>query len=577
MDGINGKECIDFTDVIEIAAQKNPDKVMMIDTVKGQEICKYTYFQANEKAKKIANYLGEMGIHNERILLMLQNNSEMIIYMLACFYSGNEVVIENNILSDDSRLATIISSKIKKSQVSVIVASSVANEKLIDQIYENVEDTEMVCIYTNDITLTSSDIQKLDKSRTKLACIQFTSGMSKQPKGVCLNHGNLIHEAEKIRLRCPNKINNNMVSSLPLSHNLGLLTALSMFLMESTVIFVDVREVLVNPLVWLSIISKYKATVIGGINLFFISAFRNVSESQLDGLDLSSVNTTFIGGEEVKVDVLRAFVKKFSAVGFSDKSWYPGYGMTENTLLISTSTPYRGLETIKVDEKELRNNNIVQCSEGGKEFTSNGTIIDEEGSEVIIVDPDTLEKKGDMCLGEIWISGETVADGYINDEDEEKARFHQKYKGCEREYLRSGDIGFIKEKRLYITGRINDLIIIDGNNFYAQEFDIFIGKEIANVPIGNIVSFAEKDENDNEKLTIVMGYPEGKCPDNEISEKIASEIKNKIFSDYNVAINRIVFTDEKYIIKTSIGKVKRNQIKNNLANGAIQVNYVRKG
>lgn len=563
-----------MAEVISSVAKNSPNKVMMIDTIKGVEVKRYTYGEANRSSKQIADYFSnELELNGENILLLLPDNSEMVLYIFGCAYSDNSFVIGSNINLSDSKTAQLVAAKIVSADITAVVIDETVDDDFIDKIYDFIDNRELIWISTKDVKGDENNLITYKKTGDDIAFIQYTSGTSNNPKGVILSHHNFIYGIERLKERCAAQADNVMISSLPLSHNLGLVTAFSMFIMRSTVVFMDVRELLVSPLLWLSLITRYEASIIGGINLFFILALKNVPNEQLADLDLSHIHTTFIGGEEIKIKALKMFIQKFAVAGFNGKSFFPGYGMTENTLLISTSKPGVGLESLFIDEKELRNNNLVVSDETHKEVPSNGFVF--ENDDIAIVDPETKKRlDDDFSIGEIWISGPAVAKGYINNEKAEKERFHWKLENSPREYLRTGDIGFFKEGRLYITGRTNDLIIIDGNNYYAHEFDLVIGNSIENIPVGNVASFSEIDSEGNEKLVVALGYANDDYPDMNTANKVSCDIKNVLFSNYKVPISKIVFTDNNHILKTSIGKIRRNVIKNNYLKDELKINYI---
>lgn len=572
---LNGIELKNISDVLKISSNCCPNKAMLVDTKLGEEINRYTYKEVDLYSRRIASYFNEvLGIKNERILLLLPNNSMTIISIFGCTYSDNMFVLGNSIKNFSEAEAKGIATKINSAEITAVLTEKDLPEDFLDIVYNNLKKLDIVWISMEDILMYDSDIYSIETESEKddIGFIQFTSGTSNNPKGVCLSHNNFIYGIERIKARIPEKANNVMVNTLPLTHNLGLITVMSMFIIESTVVFMDVEEVLINPLLWLSNITKYKGSVTGGINLFFINAVKNIKDDKLDELDLSYIHTIFIGGEEIKLAYLRMFIDKFKRAGFKEKSFFPGYGMTENTLLVSTSFTNVGIEALHIDANKLRNNKVEITDEKGKLLISNGYIYDDE-DDVIIVNPDTLEKENNEgYIGELWLSGPTVAKGYINNAEEEKERFHAKIRGCEKHYLRSGDLAFLHNKRVFITGRINDLIIIDGNNYYAHEFDTFVGERVNGVPIGNIASFPEKDSEGNEKLTILISYNKDTYPDFVSLEKISSDIANIIISNYGIPVHKIIYTDDYVIPKTSIGKIKRNSARASYMENKIKIN-----
>lgn len=575
---VSGVKMCNAVDLLRIEAAQEPDHGMVIDWGKGNEQNRYTYYEMEKLVKKIASNMSYLELNEHRILLMLPHNSKMIAYIFSCFYADAVAVPEFENGSDTS--PEIIAAKIKNSKADVVISNYLLEDEFIDQIYEYLEiETEILFFTTDDFEgqIRKEHFEKApEKSGSDLALIQFTSGTSNNPKAVLLSHENVLEGINKITQRVIVTRDNVLLGVLPLTHNLGLMCAMSMFARQSEVLFFNIREVLANPYQWLELASRYRVSVWGGINILFLLSVKYVPEEVIKNLDLSSVEVTFIGGEEVNIDLLNAFAEKFAVTGFNEKSFIPGYGMTENTLLISGTQYMTGIKELYVNTERLKRGEVEEVPSNhpnAKRYVSNGCIFDSD--KILVVDDETNKEYPDgEHVGEIWISSRSVALGYMGNEEAQKERFGWKRENYDDLFLRTGDIGFVRDRHLYLTGRISDIVIVDGNNFYAADLETTVTKNVREVNAGSCAVFSYVDENSKETICLTIGYKQDEMPDKEMLKNIIHKVNVVVIEKLGIKFDEFVITDEKEILKTAIGKVKRNAIKKNYCDNVLQYVYL---
>lgn len=575
---VNGIQMCNVSDILSMMAQADPEHLMTADLVQGEKTEQYTYREMEEYVKVIGSNMRYLGLESQRILIMMPHNSKMIAYLFACFMA-DAVAIPELPYGEDS-IAENIAAKIRNAKVDVIISNETMTDEFIEQVYSYLdEETEVLFFDKNDFE-SEPKSEFLDvlpeKGGSDLALIQFTSGTSNNPKAVMLSHANVLEGVNKIDSRVVVNREHIVLSVLPLTHNLGLICGLAFFARQSEVLFLNIKEVLANPFLWIKTASRYKVTLWGGINILFFISVKYIPDELLKDIDLSSITVSFVGGEEVNVDGLNAFTQKFGKVGFNELSYIPGYGMTENTLLISATQFMTGVRTIYVDSEQLKQEKIVLVSKehpNAKRYVSNGGIFDED--RIFVVNPETFEIYNDEDhIGEIWISADSVALGYVDNEEAQKERFGWSLEGYEDSFLRTGDVGFILDKHLYLTGRISDLVIVDGNNFYAADLENVLVRNVPEINAGSCAIFSYINEKSQEIICLVIGYPESEKPNREFMEQIIRKVNEVASEKASIHFDEVVVTDVSHILKTSIGKVKRNVIKKNYCNGTLEYSYL---
>ncbi|GMH32960.1 hypothetical protein BSKO_00794 [Bryopsis sp. KO-2023] len=358
-----------------------------------------------------------------------------------------------------------------------------------------------------------------------LAFLQFTSGSTGFPKGVMVSHNCLSHNisCQRSTLRRTLKGTVRMCGWLPLYHDFGLIGGVICgSALGATMIGFSPITFLKDPLSWLIVLSKYKVHNTGAPNFALARCIREWNKlppEKRPQLDLSNLLSLNIGAEPIQERVLRQFASTFACVGLHPKALNPSYGLAEHVVFLCTS--------LGVSEKQKVDENGVVV--GGKvEF----------GIDVRIVDHKTLRECPNGVAGEIWVCSPSVADGYWNLPDLSREVFRAKLDG--KEFLRTGDLGYMQEDRLYVTGRLKDVIIVGGANYYPQDIEQTVFDTSDMIRPGRVAAFSLGDGNSelNDRVGLVVEIrDENMRPD--MCQDMFQKITNAVRLNHGLSVSRI--------------------------------------
>lgn len=375
-------------------------------------------------------------------------------------------------------------------------------------------------------------------ARESVAFLQYTSGSTGRPKGVMVTHGNLLHNLYTIALHFQFRPDDHHLTWLPPYHDMGLIgSVLGPFAAGFPLSFMTPAAFLRRPERWLREISSRRCTVSGGPNFAYELCLENIPESRDTDLDLSSWNLAFSGAEPVRADTLERFARRFASRGFDRRAFYPCYGMAETTLFVTG-----------VNRSESP---VTFPSDDGTPIVSCGTVAD--GMNIEIVDPETGQALPDRGVGEIWVKGPSVTAGYWNRETETRDSFEVTSPYLEGHYLRTGDLGFKHNGELYIHGRLKDLIIVRGVNYYPQDIEATVNGCHEAIASGLGVAFSV-DRGSEEKLIFVQEIGQ---QNQEQAGDILAAIRKAIADGHNIQPQEIVLVEKGSVPKTTSGKLCR--------------------
>ena len=307
-----------------------------------------------------------------------------------------------------------------------------------------------------------------------LAFLQYTSGSTGQPKGVMITHNNVMHNSQVIYKSFGHHEQSRVLMWLPMFHDMGLIGGVMQPLFAGLpVVLMSPIALAQKPFLWLQALSKYKVTTSGGPNFAYDLLCQKITDEQRASLDLSHWQVAFTGAEPVRAETLEKFSKLYKPCGFDRNAFYPCYGMAEATLFITGIDPGKYPTVTHLDKKALTEDKVVAVTSehpDSKAVVSCGhTWL---GDEIIIVNPETkILCEGDR-VGEIWAAGAGIGKGYYQREEQTENTFQATLvNNPDKTYLRTGDLGFIKDGELYITGRIKDMMILWGRNHYPQHIE----------------------------------------------------------------------------------------------------------
>lgn len=405
---------------------------------------------------------------------------------------------------------------------------------------------------------------------TSLAFLQYTSGSTGSPKGVMVSHGNVLSNAAEMHEAFSIGANDRGVFWLPFYHDMGLVGGVIQPVYSGyPTAIMSPLSFIENPLSWLQTISETKGTLSGGPNFAYDLCVQKISADDIGQLDLSSWRVAFNGSEPVRQQTLQAFAAKFRACGFDEGALRPCYGLAEATLLVSARNV--SIHTVAhLDQEQLKRGRVHEVPTG---FPSAKPLMGagEPGPDhsVAIVNPENARVCAEHQIGEIWVSGPNVAQGYWKKLKETKAAFGRRPKGRKNlKYLRTGDLGFLRGKQLFITGRLKDLIIIRGQNFYPQDIEYTVRNSHFSLCKGRGAAFSIEAE-DGERLVVVHEL-DRKTRMTDIEEIIQS-VREQISSEHQLHAYAVLLIRAGSLPKTTSGKVQHKACKEGFSAGTLNV------
>lgn len=522
----------------------------------GEKSVSLTYKELEQKARHLGALLQNLGLTGERALLMYPPGLDFIVGFFACLYAGVIAVPAYPPRRNQSldRLQTIVAD----CQAKEILTTTDIKQSLETSISNYPELTSFRWLTTDNLEYHFADFSKIpDIKADNLAFLQYTSGSTGKPKGVMVSHANLLHNSQQIYESFGHHENTTVVGWLPLFHDMGLIgNVLQPLYLGVSCILMSPMDFLQKPLRWLETISQKRGTTSGGPNFAYDLLLRKVTPEQLETLDLSCWEVAFTGAEPVRAETLNAFAEKFAVCGFRKEAFYPCYGLAEATLFVAGGRKNQQPKTITVDEIALETHQVLPTREStGRTLVSCGQAWYDQT--IRIVDPDHLTLCSSRQVGEIWVSGPSVAKGYWNQPEKTKETF-QAYTQDTQEgpFLRTGDLGFIDEKGdLFITGRCKDVIIVRGRNHYPQDIERSVEAVNPACKMSGCAAFSV-EVGGEEKLVILQEIERTYLKKLDV-EQVKSQIRQVLTSQHGLQAYAIEFVKPCTLPKTSSGKIQR--------------------
>lgn len=554
----------EFNSLVDLArcrSETSADKVAYHMLKDGVAISKsYTYRELDGLARSIAAELQKRNLQGERALLLFHAGLDFVIAFMGCLYAGVVAVpvhFPGRKDKDWDNLNNIVSD----ANVAIILSDSKHTDFIFQykNNYEGFKKAGYLEVDTIDEHL-ASEWCDTSLNLDSLAFLQYTSGSTGIPKGVMVTHGNLLHNEEMMRIAYHHSDETVIVSWLPLYHDMGLIgNVLHTLYLGGTCYLMTPVAFLQQPFRWLEALSLFKAHSCFAPNFAYQLCLKRVSEEQRNSLNLSHWRMALNGAEPVRADTLEQFARFFEPCGFKATTAYPAYGLAEATLFVSGSAMDEEPYVISVCSGSLKENKIriSDESQGSQKLVSSGILNTEQ--DVLIVNPDTLEVCEQDEVGEIWIHGSSVAQGYWKRPKETQETFRAQIKNdvSKKLYLRTGDLGFVQQDRLFIAGRIKDMVIINGANYYPHDIEKAIqeGHEALRDGYGAVFGV---DNNGAEQLVVVQEVERTHLKSLDV-EQVFSYIRAVVAQQYQSVVAAIVLIKPMTLPLTSSGKIQRRR------------------
>ena len=554
---------IDYFNYNTKNAGSKPSLVLLND--RGEKSKVLTFSELHQEVHKVAGHLQKRLNKGDRALLLYKQNVDFIIAFMACQYIG-VVAVPMSFYSSKSVHFQRVRYILKDADVSAILSTQSLNNEI--QVWN--ESSNILCIATDNL----EEIYRLESvalSQSDLAFLQYTSGSTSDPKGVMVSHGNLLHNSLLIKHKYQHSSNTVMGGWLPYYHDMGLIgLILQSLYLGATLVLMSPIAFVKNPMNWLKAISEYKITTSGGPNFCFEHCVKLYNPNKLLDVDLSHWKNCFNGAEPIREKTIDTFAKLFSQYGFKGQSFYPCYGLAEATLFVTGGNPDMKYRTLYIDSSALSLNKIIEKQEGDGVFTAVSSGWSYE-LDVIIVNPESKQQLTENEVGEIWVSGSSVAKGYWGKISLSDEVFHARTNPENgKEYLRTGDLGFLNRNELFVTGRLKDLIIINGKNIYPQDIEEHVTQMDPVLFSGYSATFS-LDHDHNEKIVIVQEISNRSQLDKEQFIEIKKKINLEISANFQTPVASIEFMPKGSLPRTTSGKVQRRRVKDLWLKGELTI------
>ncbi len=552
------------TNLIEILRQRaenKPQQIAYSFLIDGEaEKVSLTYQQLEQQARTLAANLQPYCHPGERAILLYPPGLEYIIAFFGCLYAG--VIAVPAYPPRPNRSLSRLLAIARDCQPKVALTVEKVFSGMEKQLGQTPELQKLEWFATDTLDENPHQWQPPELASDSLAFLQYTSGSTATPKGVAIAHSNLIHNLESIYQYFQHGPQSRVVSWLPLYHDMGLIGGVLQPLyggfpttLMSPLMFLQ------KPLRWLEAISREQATSSGGPNFAYDLCQRRITPEQMENLDLSSWDVAFNGAEPINYRVLEQFAATFASCGFRREAFYPCYGMAETTLMVSggekTAPPILATDGVSAEELE---------KEGSQTFVGCGKSIPQQL--VAIAHPEKLTALPPGEVGEIWVAGPSVAKGYWGKPEATERAFSafladEGEKSARGPFFRTGDLGFLDENgELFVTGRLKDLIIINGRNYYPQDLEWVVEGE-GWIRSGGVAAFSiyidgeEKlaiaAEVERRFLDVVRRNPHSDSP----TKELIQTLRRAVAAEFDLQVYSIVLLKPGAIPKTSSGKVQR--------------------
>ncbi|HEY6924603.1 MAG TPA: condensation domain-containing protein, partial [Steroidobacteraceae bacterium] len=520
-----------------------------------------TFADLHQRARQIAAHLQNLIRPGERVLLVYPPGLDFISAFFGTIYAG--AIAVPALPPASARTIPRLRVIVEDAQPRIALTSSDA----LIHIEKSGAGGDAVLTRTSWVatdTLPDASPQWLppDLRPGDLAFLQYTSGSTGSPKGVMVTHANCLANARSIDTAFPLAPGDSLVSWLPPHHDMGLVGKILFPIYAGHhCVQLPPASFLKRPYRWLKLISDYRAGLTAAPNFAYELCVDRISAAEKQSLDLSSLQFALNGSEPIRPDTLRRFSRAFSPCGFRPESTTPVYGLAESTLLVSADT--RKVQAtlpshLAVSKAALAANEIEAPGDrlDTLQVVSVGLAADDH--ELIIVDPSSFLQQRDGTIGEIWVRGPSVARGYWHRPEESRQTFAARAAGRDDTYLRTGDLGFIHCKQLYIAGRIKDVMIFNGRNVYPQDVEATVEQLDPSFRIAGCAAFS-LEETMPAQLVVVQEVEPRKRPQ---IEALAKTIRAAIAEQHEVIdVAAIVLVRPGKIPRTTSGKIQRARCK----------------
>ncbi|MCE0722468.1 SDR family NAD(P)-dependent oxidoreductase [Legionella resiliens] len=530
--------------VVQNRAQKHPHQKAIFYLEDGEhKTAELTLGELDKQAQIISAHLQTYQVTGNRVILLYPTGVEFITSLMGCWYAGvvavpipcpkmDELTHHEaflNAIAEDADIAAVLSLSQYHSSIESILKRKVP-------------------ILATDVLKTQStrNFQSISINEDTIAYLQYTSGSTSAPKAAIITHGNLQHSLQETIKVWHYTKKSVTLTWAPHTHVYGLVCGILVPLYHGTPAFIVPPSAFINrPVTWLSAISTYRVTHSGCPNFGYDVCVRDIKEAELSRLNLKHWKVAINGGDIVQYQTLMDFVSKFHSCGFQLKQFCSAYGMSELSGAIAVTSFGCEPHCIALQDNENLQRRLVSS---GKLLT---------GLQAIAVDPETKQPVAAGETGEIWLSGKSLALGYWRRPDETQTVFNATVPGSDLRYFKTGDLGFILDNEIYLTGRLKEVIVIYGKKYYPLDLEITVANALSKFQIKLPQVAFSTGHGNKEKIIIVQELSEETPPS--LWPEIRNVVRHAITKHHGVEVHAVVLSPKGAIPKTGSGKLQRKK------------------
>jgi acetylornithine/succinyldiaminopimelate/putrescine aminotransferase/acyl-CoA synthetase (AMP-forming)/AMP-acid ligase II/predicted amino acid dehydrogenase/acyl carrier protein len=529
----------------------------------GEETESLTFSQLDERARAIGARLQKLRAQGERALLLYPPGMEYINAFYGCLAGGAVAVpaypprMNRNL----QRLEAIL----EDARPKVVLTTETVFRQLSRRFDELPDLAKLDWVVTSQVPLAEAETWVDPQAREDtLAFLQYTSASTSRPKGVMVSHGNILHNQVLMKEAVQHNAETVAVSWLPLFHDMGLISVVLASLYNGIPCYLmSPVDFLKKPLLWLEAITRYRGTFSGAPDFGFQLCAERISPQERERLDLSTWRVAFNGSEPLRAETLNNFTRAFASCGFRPEAMFPCYGLAEHTLF-ATGRFYQGAQSFSRASLEEHHPRPAVDGQRAELVSCGAPLLD---ARLIIVDVETRRRCPDGATGEIWLASPSVAQGYWNQPEASELGFQARLEDGDGPYLRTGDLGFLHDGQLYITGRIKDLIIIRGRNLVPQDIEQTI-EQCDQAIRPAFVAAVSVDLGGSEKL-VVAAEVRREVRRSLDTNALIARIRSAVAAEYTVDVSAIALLRPGSLPKTSSGKTQRAQVRRDFLAGEL--------
>ncbi|MDQ0762470.1 fatty acyl-AMP ligase [Streptomyces canus] len=564
-----------FVELMCARAAQHGDRTALIfsaDPLRAEADETMTYGELDRSARQVAALLQDRFSAGDRLLILHPSGPGFARSLLGCMYAGLVPVPAPPPDGRPGRQADRLAAIARDAGAAGALADGTDLEVLVSWTKE--QDLAGVSVLAPHCAEAADELPAAHRWRPPLAdphalaFLQYTSGSTDDPKGVMVDHANLLANARILAAIADMSADRPVGGWLPLYHDFGLIgLLLTPLVLGGRSVLMPPTAFLKRPHTWLTLIDRHGIDFSPAPNFAYDLCLQRITDEQLARLDLSRWRCAVNGAEPVQAATVEAFTRRFAAAGLRPEAMLPGYGMAETTLVVSGDRPARRAVITEVDAAAFERGELLSPAPGtpAHRIVSSGPA---EHLDIRIIDAEAGMTLPDGRVGEIWVRGPNVARGYWGRPAETRRVFDAVTPDGESGFLRTGDLGILHEGELYVTGRSKELIIVRGRNLYPQ--DLEAATREAHPALERGVGAAFSVPVPEEEVVVVRECRADRIPPDELAH-VAARVRDRLTRDVGVPAHNVVLVPPGTVARTTSGKIQRRLLRRRFLGGELPI------